>query len=75
MVGFRFGTRALLQGDQFPVKKPSIKSTAGTLQDLGLVESEMKGRSVESTPRGASVSLKTSSSGYSRPKLRPTASK
>ena len=57
------------------VKKPSIKSTAGTLQDLGLVESEMKGRSVESTPRGASVSLKTSSSGYSRPKLRPTASK
>eukprot|EP00435_Cladocopium_sp_Y103_P057442 s497_g19.t1 len=59
--------------DPLPATRPSIKSTAGTLQDLGLDSEKARPEKV-STPRGGSfsVSLKTNNSGYSRPKLQPT---
>lgn len=59
--------------DPLPATRPSIRSTAGTLQDLGLDNEKARPEKV-STPRGGSfsVSLKTNTSGYSRPKLQPT---
>lgn len=59
--------------DPLPATRPSIRSTAGTLQDLGLDSEKARPEKV-STPRGGSfsVSLKSNNSGYSRPKLQPT---